>query len=420
MKLLKCKNKLLKEVKYMKLNIKHIWNTFNYGSCMMAIVLIDKINRNINNVEFYVDVSSDIDLQRLKNETGVENIKKSIIESSNNLLKKCINKIKRIKLNMVTNKIENIIVIGGDDISEYYGVNFLESELHKLKKESKHKNVLLIGQTMGPFTENRTDLARECLSNTKIYTRDDKNLNYLKSLNFKSVKSGRDLAFTELPMQYKAHSILAKYNLQEKDYITLVPSGLIESYTYNFNEYIENWINIINDLSKNNRFKKIVLLMHVSEPTNLQSNNDDRRAINRITEILDEKILDKIIPITDAMLPSEAREILGNGIFTITGRMHAAVSTFYMRKPAISLSYSVKYLGVIGDGLDMNELVIESADDKLWSNREISRLVGEKVNYVLENYDNLVKKIESEVSETSKIVEEELDNLVDEIREHMG
>ncbi|MBW9155671.1 polysaccharide pyruvyl transferase family protein [Clostridium tagluense] len=400
----------------MKIYIKHIWNTFNYGSCMMAITLINKINQNYDNVIFYVDVNSDIDLERLKSEVAGANIKRSRIDATDNLLKKCINKIRRIKLNKIIENIENIIIIGGDDISEYYGIDRLESELYKLKEESQRKNIYLIGHTMGPFTGNRGELARQCLSETKIHTRDDKNLNYLKSLNFKNAKSGRDLAFIELPMQYQYDNKVSEYNLEENKYITLVPSGLVESYTNNFDDYIRNWVNIIKKLWVSDKFEKIVLLMHVSEPDTLESDNDDRRAINKIMEKLDKKTLGKIVAITDAMLPSEAREILGNGLFTITGRMHSGVSTFYMRKPAISLSYSVKYSGVIGDGLDMNELVIESADEKLWKCDEISKLVNEKVDFILKNYDSLVKKIDTKVSETSKIVESELEELVSEIR----
>lgn len=44
--------------------------------------------------------------------------------------------------------------------------------------------------------------------------------------------------------------------------------------------------------------------------------------------------------------------------------MHAAVSTFQMGKPAICLSYSPKYKGVISDGLNLSELVIEAKEKK--------------------------------------------------------
>ncbi|NFO34811.1 hypothetical protein FDB37_14610 [Clostridium botulinum] len=398
----------------MKINLTHISNTFNYGSSMMAIILMNYINSNIDNLEFYVDTFTEKDLERLKKETGIEKIRRCNIPESDDFFKKLLNKFKKISLNRMIFSVDVRIVIGGDDISEYYSIKGLKKELYKLKILSKYKKVILIGQTMGPFTGNRIGLARKCLNNTKIYTRDDKNFKYLQEIGFENILKGRDLAFLNLPMQYKAKDILNKYNLIENKYITIVPSGLSKSYTKNSNKYVNEQINIINNIINNKKLKnlKIVLLPHVLLPEHI----DDRLIIKEIMKKIDSKFKSKVIDIYDEMLPSEAREILGNGLFTITGRMHAAVSTFYMRKPAISLSYSVKYAGVIGDGLDMNELVIESANEQLWSNGEISKLVDEKVNYILENYDELIKKIDVKVSETSKIVEDELEDVIKQIK----
>lgn len=398
----------------MKVQIKHINNTFNYGSCMMAITLINKLKENFENIEIYADASNDVNLRRLKRETGFENIFRDNIGAGNNIFERILNKLKRLKLNKIVNGIENVIIIGGDDISEYYGVEALEYRLSCLKEDSKSKKIILLGQTIGPFSSEREDLVRECLENTKIYTRDDNCLKYLEELDFKNVERGRDLAFLKLPMQNKVKSVLNRYNLESNEYITIVPSGLTKCYTEDLESYICEQVNIIKFMINNDNIidKKIVLLPHVILPQKV----DDRNVIKEIVRRLDEHIKNRIVAIGDELLPSEAREILGNGLLTITGRMHAAVSTFYMRKPAISLSYSVKYAGVIGDGLDMNELVIESADDKLWKSGEISTLVDEKVQFVLDNYDELIKKMDRKVTETSKITEEQLDDLVNQIK----
>lgn len=60
----------------MNIYIKHISNTYNYGSCMMAITLIAKLNNEFKNVNFYVDVMNDNNLIRLKQEVGIDNIYK--------------------------------------------------------------------------------------------------------------------------------------------------------------------------------------------------------------------------------------------------------------------------------------------------------------------------------------------------------
>ena len=159
------------------------------------------------------------------------------------------------------------------------------------------------------------------------------------------------------------------------------------------------------------RDKFIVLLAHVKAP-----GTSDRKVIEDLEIRFDEAERDRIVTIKEDLLASEARAILGNGLFTITGRMHAAISTFFMRKPAISLSYSVKYKGVIGQGLGMSNLVIESADDSLWATGQISQLVDEKVEYVLENYQPLVHEIDQNVTRTTEMVREQLDNVVKDLQ----
>lgn len=397
----------------MNIRIKHISNTYNYGSLMMATTLIKRLNEEIDNIQIYIDAATEDDLNRVKRETGINKIKKDNIGPGKNIAQRIINKIRREKLNLTLKKIEIVIIIGGDDISEYYGVQALENELNILKEESKTKKIILLGQTIGPFSENRGEMARKFLQNTQIYTRDDECFDYLNKLNFKNIKRGRDLAFLDLPMQDKRKNILSKYNLKSNEYITIVPSGLTKCYTNNSSDYINEQINIIKAICNNKKIedKKIVLLPHVLLPENV----DDRLVINQIMNNIDITLKDRIIAIYDEMLPSEAREILGMGLFTITGRMHAAVSTFYMRKPTISLSYSVKYSGVIGHGLDMNKLVIESANDNMWKNGLISKLVNEKIEFIIDNYDELIEKIDLKVTDASKLTEKQLNCIIKDI-----
>lgn len=184
-------------------------------------------------------------------------------------------------------------------------------------------------------------MLRDCI----VYTRDPLTKHYLlEDLRLKKVYESRDLAWLDLPVQNDKNiqdSILAKYGLHPNEYIVLVPSGFAGQYSENRAQYNLRWLDIVNSLGSIESLteKKIVVLGHV-----VQSDiNDDRNVIRYIANQSDDLSRQRIIPILDEMLPVEARMILGNGYFTITGRMHAAVSTFQMGKPAISLSYSVKY-----------------------------------------------------------------------------
>ena len=152
-----------------------------------------------------------------------------------------------------------------------------------------------------------------------------------------------------------------------------------------------SWLKIIKNLLNNKKLrnKKIVLLPHVLKPERV----DDRIVIREIKNRLSEKENERLIFLEKEILPSEARFILGNGLFTITGRMHAAISTFQMGKPALSLSYSVKYAGIIGKDLERQDLIIEAKGEELWKSNTIVNLTKDKVDYILDNYPPLIKEI---------------------------
>lgn len=390
----------------MKIQINHMPNTFNYGSCMMGIVLINKLSSEFKDLEIYVDARTDINIERLRMFTNFEKI---FYNTDYDKLKSKGFKDGR----------GLTIVLGGDDMSEHSykkGYKGLERILNRIYNRTKVDYVFLLGQTIGPFTENRIVIARRCLRNTKkIYTRDDLSFKYLSEFQLKNIYNGRDLAFSELPNQLEAKSILDKYNLKEGEYITVILSGSTALYTLDEESYIKECIKIVANLYENDKVKdkKIVLLPHVTTPG---SKSDDRLTIQKIMDRIDSNIKNRVVAILDTMYPTQARAILGNGLFSISGRMHGAVSSYYMRKPAIAISYSIKYAGVIGEGLDMYDLIVEGAKEKYWKNGEISKIVSKKVDYVLDNYQFLIDKIDKNVNEVTYIVEEELNDLIKRIK----
>ncbi len=58
----------------MRILVRHIPNTYNYGSLMMAITAIDYLNRYLEHAEFFVDCRTQEDLNRLRQETKLDNI----------------------------------------------------------------------------------------------------------------------------------------------------------------------------------------------------------------------------------------------------------------------------------------------------------------------------------------------------------
>lgn len=398
----------------MKIRIEHTSNPLNYGTNMMVTNFMYYLDKEMKkNNRYLLDVTNNEDLENYKRQYKLGDMEKQMIDYdftyASNIIERVVNKIKRDYTNKyatdklikkMTNDMDVLIVLGGDDLSEYYSIDSLKKEFYRLNSIKKECKTILVGQTIGPFKDERIQLAKESFDGMSIYSRDPWTTRYLKDdLDAKKVEDSADLAFLPLPEQDNLNvkeSVLKKYNLTNSKYITIVPSGLYKSYCSDKEKYVENIIGIINYISKNHKEYKMVLLPHVLRNSEI----DDRNIIKEIENKLGKR--EDITYIYDEMDPLQARFILGNGYLTITGRMHGAISTLQMRKPAISIAYSVKYKGVIGEGLDLNELIVEGSKKEDWKKNIIEKNVCNKLEYVLSNYDNLIEKINKKINDTEK------------------
>ena len=399
----------------MNIRVSHISNTYNNGSFMMAINLLYHLAAKISgDTVFYTDAPKDNNMMRLRSALPNVNVvgrecDDKLFANPNHGLKP----IRMVKLYMnklyqiVKDKANMHIVLGGDDLSEYYGTSYLVYGLLSIYLYSLKMPVYLVGQTVGPFTGWRKYIATFVLKRCHIYTRETLNCNYLREeLGLSTVQESRDLAFLALPGQNDLalkQNVLSRYGLQEEQYITIVPSGLYTHYCKDQAAYVRNFVNVICQLKAGRAHScyKIVLLPHV-----INTESDDRFIISEIMELLDKK--KDIVTIFDELMPKELRMILGNGYFTITGRMHAAVSTFQMGRPAISLAYSVKYKGVISSGLDMDSLVIDCSESSRWESDLVTEDIMTCVDLIGKDYITMRSKIVAKVSESKDLAEKQI------------
>ena len=413
----------------MKIRIEHTGNPLNYGTNMMVtnfMYYLDRYSGQKN--EYELDVYNNEDLYNYKEQYREGIMSRKTIDYnlyySTNIFQRVFNKIKRdyfssyyMKKNLdeLCENTETLVILGGDDLSEYYGIKSLEKELYRINYVKDKMNICLVGQTIGPFKNERIEKARIAMDGVQIYSRDPWTTNYLKKdLTLNNVVDSRDLAFLSLPYQDDKeieNSILNKYDLNKDNYITLVPSGLYESYCPDIEVYVQTWIDIIKGIIKVNPGKKIILLPHVLRSKAV----DDRTIIKKIEDKLGD--ISELVYIYDELTPLQARFILGNGIYTITGRMHGAISTLQMRKPAISISYSVKYNGVIGEGLGLKELIIRGEKDILWKNGTVKDECLEKIDYIMNNYDDLLVDIQNKVSECEKRVKVMIEDISEKLKQ---
>ncbi len=391
-------------------------NTLNYGALMMVAVYISKFKEKYPEATFIVDNVEDRGLERIKFESQVDCIE-SFKELGVDLRPDCSknnNVIKLIKYSTYANgfgkKIKNlgvdrVIQLGGDDFSEYYSIKALVIEFIKIQSLINNElDVLLVGQTIGPFTGWRVKLASHVLSKVTIFTRDVNCLQYLKNdLKLTNVYSSKDLAYLPLPMQNSkvVDDEVSKLIGSINGYITLVPSGLWKSYCSERDIYVANWVKLIEELISQN--KSVVLLAHVISDT-----SDDRQVIKAIMEKLDESIRNKIVVVDSIISAALARTIISKSSCVISGRMHACVSALQTLVPTIPLSYSIKFKGVIGE-LEVENFIIECGNSAMWNNF----MVVDKIKENLKRIESLdLKKFKIDVSKNINSIIKESANQI--------
>jgi len=405
--------------KIKKIFIHHFHCLNNYGSAMMGLVTLNELQKRYGqNTEFYCQCNGYSSLDEVQSELARPvHIYNHVHQDPVTSKYKWIRSLQKRKYLIDASEIsgyDEVIILGGDDLSEYY-TDKIYRELLKYWRWSLSTKVVLLGQSIGPFDKPRNRLVMKYFyRKIPVFVRDFWSKNYLKE-NFgleKNIYQGADLAFMDLPLQYDfsiEDKILNRYALQKKKYITFVISGLQgKYYTSDKNAYFNAYKNLIDHILKDKNYRdfKIVLLAHTFPP-----HGNEATQIDDFLQYANFKNHERIVSVTQKILPTRARFILGNGYMTITGRMHAAISTLQMGTPAIALSYSAKYGGVIGMNLNRNDLIIESNRTELWQSGEIVKLIMEKMAYIRQNYAKLSREIQQKVKEQKKLVKTNFDTL---------
>ncbi len=409
---------------HIKLAILHAQNTYNNGSFMMLINFISYYVKHASDnthTTFWIELDGPDNYDRLMNALpeeflGSEKVtirqlplKITSVDRSS-LLRKAIRLLAKFYGHTRYFKklgISSVIILGGDDISEYYKKWMILSDLYRIYRYSKYFNTILGGQTIGPFKGLREKVAARCLSKAVIFCRDDLTATYLKyklNIPVAQVHESADLSFPELPMPAKVP--LALFGLPSDGYITLVPGGFYFLYTKDKKGYIDSWAQLVIALLKDdtNKGKKLLLLPHVTRP------EDDREMIHYIYDTLEKSgnISDRILMIQEELYPHQLRQILGNGYFTISSRMHAALSTFQMKKPAVAIGYSIKYDGVIGKSVLCPGLVVHCSGDLLTKPDDFARQVLIKTSYIQEHYQQMITHLETRIPLLSAMAEDQI------------
>lgn len=399
-----------------KILISNFRNLDNYGSAMMGLVtiqaLIDKYG--VNNIRIYCDFDDDLSIEKVQGELSqhvdlYKYQRKRIVCS--NRFARIVKSIFLLIFSIEERNFDEVIVLGGDDISEYYGKYEAALLLFSKWKTTFFSKVILLGQTLGPFNYWWNKIAiRLFLPRMTVFARDKWCVDYLKDKFNIRVHQSVDLAFNDLPKQHDKvleRETLSFYDLLPNHYITVVLSGLVKEGYYCSDEdvYIDQYYKVIKFILTNDNCSglDIVLLAHTFPPY-----GDEVDLINKMYVKFTSEQKKRIKVVVEKILPTKARFILGNGLFTITGRMHPAVSTYQMGKPAICLSYSNKYQGVIGDSLERSDLIIDARNNADWISGKISIELTSKIEYLFRSYEIIQQQIKEKIIVNKDIIHRNL------------
>lgn len=392
----------------------------NYGTGMMGLVTMDQILRRVDGpVRFLCDFEDSTSIEEVLAELGhsrpglrVERHRP--VRSESRSLAKRIGKF--LGTGDATGA-DMVIMLGGDDISEYYRPNVWRI-LMPMWGWTRHMPVVLLAQTIGPFERPANRLfARFLFPSFRIVPRDLWTTSYLRD-EFgldACLTQGTDLAYADLPQQHRTDirdEVLAHYGLETDSYVTVVVSGMQKDgyYTPDRGTYLQRWCEIVEGLLDlpGMAGRKVCLLAH----TFSRHYGEERDYIAELVTRLSPERMARVVLVTDRVLQTRARFILGNGLMTLTGRMHPAVSTFQMGKPAITHAYSKKYEGVIGTMLGRSDLILDANDPGLWASGAIVGITLAKAAETLAAHSGLCADIGARIAEQKRLVDAAMDVVV--------
>lgn len=421
---------------HIQLAILHAQNTFNNGSFMMLINFLWYYVRHTppdTRITFWIELDGDENHQRIMRampgelhsggQIAIRRLPFSITSPDHATV---VRKLFRLYAKFYRHPrkfkalgIDTVVILGGDDLSESYKKWLIVSDLYRIYRYSGSFTTILAGQTIGPFQGFRKRMAGKCLSKTVIFSRDELTAVYLaESLHMPGdrIRRSADLSFPELPVPdgegsaadgTPANGSAADgRGLIRGEYITLVPGGHVSLYTKDKSAYIRSWVHLVRDLlgSGAHLSKKIVFLPHVTRP------EDDREIIHLIVDSLsgERGASDRFSIFETELLPHQLRQVVGNSYLTITSRMHAALSAFQRKKPAIALAHSMKYDGVIGYSVRCPELVVHCSEDLMREPVRFSRSVQRKISYVDQHYEQIQRHLEARIPELQVLAEDQI------------
>ena len=361
-----------------KIGLLKVADIKNFGNLMLSsnfITYMKAINKNAK----FVFIEEDSAQDTIELETGVTDIEyRNIKQSPIEFFKRLVNP-ESSNIVQTFADCKHVVILGGDYLTNKWKYTSWISNLVMLNALNKcGKEVHIISNTVGEFPLLLKPFVKFVFNNFKtIWCRDRDSQNRCWRIGIKNnLYYAPDLAFLPLHNELK-YDILEKL---KKTYCTIVISGLWGQYAHTYKEYV-NGVKCIARKFYDLTGKDIIILSHSKSPPDVQLAKDIVNNEKHMSTPSD----------PENATPSSLRNIVGNSYLNISFRMHSAISSLTKGVPVVAVAYSHKYKGVIADGFDLPELVVNKHSRRDW-NYCVQETMG-TLWYVLKHRGTIIRQI---------------------------
>jgi colanic acid/amylovoran biosynthesis protein len=130
--------------------------------------------------------------------------------------------------------------------------------------------------------------------------------------------------------------------------------------------------------------------------------------VKEIYNVLKVEFEDRIRKIDKEIYPYQVRDYIKQSYFVVSARMHPTISSIECNVPSISISYSRKYWGILSEGYNLKDYILDIRYDEY--NLLLKKFI-EKCELLEKNYESFVNKIRNRHDEDKELIIEKIKNM---------
>lgn len=281
-------------------------------------------------------------------------------------------------------------ISGGDSFSDIYGLGRLLYEaLPQILVLTMGKRLILLPQTLGPFKGRVARIiAKYIMSRADVvFSRDEFGLKETERLlgpgNAGKLQFCHDVGFLVQPIPPSTADVqdLQSRPRQGQLVIGFNISGLLYAGGYTgknmfglkvgYRDLVHQVLNLLIEQIK----ARVVLVPHVYGERTVQSVESDQAACETIYQALPPHLKESVILLRGTYTVNEIKHLIGMFDVFIGSRMHSCIAALSQAVPAVAISYSDKFAGVL-QTLNMGGLI---ADPRQMSIAEILAVISQTI-----------------------------------------